>query len=260
MSNEFTRQTEADTMFDGAILAHEQKKYAKALLLFKKLLSAYTEYIDNWNLHQWIGMCYLEQEKYDLAIKCLIIADRDIDCNESGDFCFLIAVDLGYAYAKVGDYSNSIVYYEKAEEFLHYHLIKEATTDRYLYFLGKGRTYSQLGKHELALSEFNRCKTLLETDEDATPLDWSTTNYEIANTFHGSRDYLKALEFLDKIDLNEFDKSGLCDIHFIRGASLWHLYRYKESMESFLKAKKLVDDKSMEESINEFVEDLNAKL
>ena len=260
MNNEFTRQTEADTIFDGAIIAYEQKKYAKALILFNKLLSGYTDYINEWNLHQWVGLCYLKQEEFDLAIENLLIAYRDIDCNEPGNFCFQIAVDLGYAYRNIEDYLNSIVYYEKAEKFLHFHLSKEATTDRYLYFLGKGRTYSQLGKHELALTEFNRCKTLLETDEDATPSDWSTINYEIEHTFHGSRDYLRALEFLDKIDLNEFDKSGLCDIHFIRGASLWHLYRYKESKENFVKAKKLVDDATMEQSINEFLEDLKTKI
>ncbi|MCH7690734.1 MAG: tetratricopeptide repeat protein [candidate division Zixibacteria bacterium] len=260
MNNEFTRQTEADTIFDGAIIAYEQKKYAKALILFNKLLSEYRENIDEWNLRQWLGMCYLEQENFDRAIENLSIAEREVDCKESGDCYFRIADDLGYAYQNVEDYSNAIVYYEKAEKFLHFHLSKEATTSRYLFFLRKGRTYLQLGKHELALTEFNRCKTLLETDEDATPLDWSTTNYEIAYTFHGSRDYLRAIEFLDKIDLNEIDESSLCNIHFIKGASLYHLSRYKESLESFVKAKKLVDDASMEISINEFLEDLNTKL
>ena len=294
MSNEFTRETEADTMFDGAIIALKQKKYAKALLLFKKLLSGYTEFIREWNLYQWIGSCYLKQEKFDLAIKNLLIADKGVDCNESGKFCFHITVDLGYSYAKVGDYSNSITYYEKAEKFLHFHLFKEATTDRYLYFLGKGRTYLQLGKHELALSEFYRCKTLLETDEDATTIDWAITNFEIAreltslgniqeslkiletvdfsdlstdekdeyfymlaDVYHRNRDYSKAIAFLNKIDLNEIDESFLCNIHFIKGASLYHLSRYTESKESFVKAKELVDDEAMERSIIEFLEDLN---
>ena len=297
MDNDFTRQTEADAMFDGAIIAYRQKKYAKAFLLFKRLLNSFNDFICEWNVYQWIGSCYLKQGKYELAIKNLLIADKGVDCIESGKFCFHIADDLGFCYAKVGDYSNSIVYYEKAEKFLHFHLSKEMTTDRYLYFRGKGRTYSQLEKHELALSEFNRCKTLLETDEDATTIDWAITNFEIAreltslgniqeslkiletvdfsdlstdekdeyfymlaDVYHRNRDYLKAIAFLNKIDLNEIDESFLCNIHFIKGASLYHLSRYTESEESFVKAKELVDDEAMERSIVGFLEDLDSKI
>jgi len=226
------RQTEM--LFDKAIALYQEFKCKEAAKCFQLLLDDYSDYVDEWNIHEWLGMCYNYIEDFQQAIDYLLKAHKSRDAKRSGLDYIQILQHLGYANFNLDRYHESISYYNAAEDYLKYYSGDNWTNNRYFFHLGKGRCYLYLKEPDSAIREFKKAVEELRLIESKTEglFRMNLLNYELARTYIIKEDIANASVYLNKVDPNLLDSSHTSSYYYYLG----DLHRLDKNYDAALEA------------------------
>jgi len=231
-------------LFDKGIALYQEFKCEEAVKYFQQLLDDYSDYVDEWNIHEWLGLCHYYLKDYQIAIYHLSKSYKNPEAKQNGLDYVQILENLGRAYFGLNNYKESIKYYEEATAYFHYYSGDNWAYKRFLFHLGKGRCYFHLDMYDHALNEFQAAMNIvLQMKNDSeTPVRINLVKYEIGYTYVFLKDAKKALIHLEEVDAIKLDSLRRLLYYSYLGDAYRMLKDYKNAISIYHKFEQMAED------------------
>jgi tetratricopeptide (TPR) repeat protein len=178
------------------LFAKAQKDYAddrnrEAIDAFEHLLKCHSDIINDWNLKEFLGLCYYHTEDYDKTEQNLLAAWTLITGVQNKELNKLIICDyLGRTFYRKYDYPRGLEYFADAKTYFSHYKGRKWAIERYLFHLFKSRCHYEVKQYQEALEEFQKVqKEILaqkaysdvSEDENMLALEMGRTQNRLGN-------------------------------------------------------------------------------
>jgi len=237
---------ESISLFDFAIKCYNDCKYKEAIKALDILLREYIEYIVEYNIHEWLGLCYTELKDYEKANyhleKALSTKDSTIDDMEY----FEIYEGLGYANYMLEKYKIALEYYENGQKYALGLPRQEWARDQYIFFLNKGKTNFMLNNEAIAIKNYTMAEEFIRV---TPPSQEREIAFNIIKFLKGEcylymQELTIAREFLEDVNGTTLTGSMKRDYYFTLGVLYMRLEKYARAIKAFEKHEPLIDSES----------------
>lgn len=196
----------AEQLFDKAISFYHSGKYDKSLSILNDLLEHQTDYIEEWNIHEFIGLCYFYREMFIKSINHLEKALNKINPKEDIVNYLIISRYIGMCYFRIENYHRSLESYKMMTPYLDQLLKHGRHYDLFFYYLGISRALHQIGDMEESKEEIINAilvakEHLANHDEDLLNLAY----VELSELYSYLHEYAEALRIADKVEIEKCD-------------------------------------------------------
>jgi len=267
VSNNNEREKEAQDIWDRSQKSYEDFRFQDSIELLLKLKNEYAEVFDECYINESLGKSYYYLGEYNLSLSYLNMAREQANPEKDKLCILISLHYAGICNLELEKYDEALKFYNEAEKFIYCYKGNKWKNSRMSYYLMFGRCNRELSNFEQALKYFREFENNLEYLTPAERIhDENLIWYEIAKTYYKMRDkehaskfverinldeififhrielmlikadlyivdgnYERALTLTDEIELSEFNDIQLARLYNMKGVALYYLGNYKES-------------------------------
>ncbi len=211
-------QQSGKLLYEQGLEAFKSKNYGSAELIFRKVVESDDQYKDSAWYYMAISIFY--QKKYKSAVfelnRFLLICSSAELCNKSRYW-------IAECYYYQNDYSTAVEEYKRfisANKNIYPEMIKES-------YLKLGKIYFIQQRYAEAINEYDNAVKYAAVKSEIEEL-----NLLIAETFYADKNYLSAVQYLDKSILSK-DKATRSKAYLLQGRINFEQKSYQSALESF---------------------------
>jgi len=233
------REDEARRLFEQGEAFYEYGPVDKAINIFERLLTEYTDLVDIGGIHGWLGCSYYEKGLYDQALTHLGKAYALLDRSQPrvGDLVTLHFLAL--THWALRQYAPALQYLDEAEQYIHLYEEEEHYDARFNFRKLKGNVYLWLAEPLKALEEYRTANDYIMGDDPADGEREAEMLYCIGRAHLVSGDLEAAENYFRRVDLDQLEKSVHDEYHLDMEDLCVQTEKYVEALQHFEKLQEI---------------------